>query len=191
MALLKLWLNEKTPETGFGRWCLLYISGSRENRLSLNVLTMNEEWFHCFCNHATKVSMAGSALHTDKKAYFVKRVVERIFFPSFFMKIGKRSTLTLMIECHILRFPMLRFFKSSRRICFYWFFRGFLEKGREWGRGGRQKKRETSMWERNIHPLPPVHTPNEDWTHHLGMCSKQESNPHLLVYGRRSNQLSH
>ena len=31
--------------------------------------------------------------------------------------------------------------------------------------------------ERNIYQLPTVCAPNEDWTHNLGMCPMQGSNP--------------
>ena len=40
-----------------------------------------------------------------------------------------------------------------------------------------ERERETSIWERNIHLLPPIHSLTKDWTRNLGMCPDQESNP--------------
>ena len=33
-----------------------------------------------------------------------------------------------------------------------------------------ERERDTSMWERNINWLPPVHAPTMDQTHNRGMC---------------------
>ena len=41
------------------------------------------------------------------------------------------------------------------------------------------RERETSMWERSIDPLPPMHTPTGDQTHNF------------LVYRWQSHQLGH
>ena len=44
-----------------------------------------------------------------------------------------------------------------------------------------ERHTETSMWERNIDWLPPIHVPTGDWTGdqkcNLGICPEQESNP--------------
>ena len=42
--------------------------------------------------------------------------------------------------------------------------------------GERETERETSMWERNINGLPPLHTLTGDWTCSLGMCPEQGLN---------------
>ena len=56
---------------------------------------------------------------------------------------------------------LLKLFKKSS----FWYW--FLEKKE--GVGGRTE-RETSMWERNSHWLPPICAPTRDRTHKLGMC---------------------
>ena len=40
----------------------------------------------------------------------------------------------------------------------------------------RERKRETSMWKRNIDPLPPIYALNRDQTHNLGIWPEQVSN---------------
>ena len=52
-------------------------------------------------------------------------------------------------------------------------------KERKW-RGREEKK--TSIWERNVDQLPPVHAPTGDGTHSPGMCSDQQLNPQPSVY---------
>ena len=42
---------------------------------------------------------------------------------------------------------------------------------------GRERERETSLWERNIDWLPPVPALIGDWTHNLGTCPDWESSP--------------
>ena len=67
--------------------------------------------------------------------------------------------------CYI--WKILCFFNPHTRICFYRF-------ERERGRGREKEKKsmwETSMWNRNIYPLPSLGTPTRDQT-----CN-------LLVYG--------
>ena len=55
-----------------------------------------------------------------------------------------------------------------------------------------ERERDTSMEERNIDQLPPVHTPTTVRTQNPGMCPDQESNRQPFgVQGQRSKQLSH
>ena len=58
----------------------------------------------------------------------------------------------------------------------YWFQRE--------GKGGRERGRETSMWERNTEGLPLARVPTGDRTHKLGTCPDQSLNYNLSVYGR-------
>ena len=41
----------------------------------------------------------------------------------------------------------------------------------------REKEKESSMWDRNINQLPPLHAPTGIQTHSLGMCPDRGSNP--------------
>ena len=41
----------------------------------------------------------------------------------------------------------------------------------------RQTERHTSVWKRNINPLPLICAPTGDQTYNLGMCPDRESNP--------------
>ena len=53
---------------------------------------------------------------------------------------------------------------------------------RERGSGEKREKhrweRETSVWERHIHQLPPVRSLTRDQTHNLAVCPDQELNLH-------------
>ena len=66
----------------------------------------------------------------------------------------------------------LFFFKPSGYV--YWF--------------EREREREISMWERNIHWLLPMHTSTGDWTPNLGMCLDWELN--LPPFGVWENTLT-
>ena len=58
------------------------------------------------------------------------------------------------------------------------FFIAFRKRRRE-----RGKERETSMWERSIDLLPPIHTTTGDPAHNPVMCSDWESNLQPFGYG--------
>ena len=71
---------------------------------------------------------------------------------------------------------LLLFFLNHLRTCLL-----ILERG-----GGREKERETSMWESNIgntDPLPLLCTLTGNWTLDLGMCPDCESNCWSFGYG--------
>ena len=53
-----------------------------------------------------------------------------------------------------------------------------------------ERRRKTSMWEKNIDQLPLLPAPTRDQTHNLGMCPEQESKlrPSGLWYKAPINQ---
>ena len=88
----------------------------------------------------------------------------------------------LMLVISSLLFHLLFFFNPHPRTCLL-----VLE-----SREGREREKETSMGDRDINQLPPVHTPTGGWTHPLGMCPARGSNSWPLgIQDRCSSQLNH
>ena len=108
-----------------------------------------------------------------------------IHLPPISLPLSLKSVLTK----HILRWEMQRK-KSKVTLCYLMlFFKGlFYSHLRE---RGRDRKRETSMWERNTDWLPPAQAPTRDWAYNLGTCPDREPNWWPLVMRQRSNLLNH
>ena len=76
-------------------------------------------------------------------------------------------------------FKYLKEYKNENRIHFLILTQRYVY----WFERERKKKRETSMWERNINWLPPVCTPTRDQPCNLGIYAPTGDQTHnFLVY---------